>query len=161
MPSFVVDSTLKKVRDVAVDRAARCVVHCLRASRGLPFKPGDCPFFSLLMAFYASLNVIGVSMAVRHGFSLMRSRTVESTGLCLFGTLWKCMPKTDMFSLAWDASLLFSRCIDMLRLAVWWIVSPLVSMRIFSYARRGFILISCILPHIFLYQLAFASLTRS
>ncbi len=53
------------------------------ASGGMPLSPGLFPFFSLLMAALTSLNVMGVSMALRRGFCWMRPWTVVSTGLWL------------------------------------------------------------------------------
>ncbi len=73
-----------------------CTIHlgassiALRASEGMPLRPGAFPFFSLLMARLTSQKMIGVSMAVWHGFWLMSSRTESSTGLWLLRTLWKC-----------------------------------------------------------------------
>ena len=86
---------------------------------GSPLSPGAFPFFSLLMARLTSLKVIGVSMVVRHGFGSMRSSNVLSMGLWLFKTLWKCMLKMDMFSLALEASFPFSSFIAMLMLVLW------------------------------------------
>ena len=40
----------------------------LRASGGMPLRPGAFPFYSLLMACLTSLKVIGASMVVKHGF---------------------------------------------------------------------------------------------
>ncbi len=120
-------------------------------------------FLSLVcwLHFFTSLKVIGVSMAVRHGFCSMRSSTESSTGVLLFSTLWKCILKMDMFSLALDASLPLSSFIAMLMLVLWWAVSPPVRRHMFSHARRGFILMLWILVHIPLYQRAFANSTRS
>ena len=59
----------------------------LSASGGMPFSPGAFPLFSLFMARLTSVKVIGLSIFVMHGFWGRRSRTVWSTGRCLFRTL--------------------------------------------------------------------------
>ena len=91
----------------------------LRASGGMPLRPGAFPFFSLLMVRLTSRKVIGVLMAVWHGFWLMSSRTESSTGLWLLRTLWKCKLKTDIFSFALEARLPVSSFIAMLMLVLW------------------------------------------
>ena len=133
----------------------------LRASGGMPLRPGAFPFFSLLMARLTSRKVIGVSMALRHGFCGMSSRTVSSTGLWLLRTLWKCRLKTDIFSFALEARSPDLSFIAMLMLVLWWVVSPPVRRRMFSHARRGLNRMLCILVHIPLYQRALARSTRS
>jgi len=47
----------------------------LRASGGIPLRPGDFPFLSLLMSFLTLLNVMGLSIEVMYGFCSRRLRT--------------------------------------------------------------------------------------
>ena len=75
-------------------------------------------------------------------------------------TLWKCMLKTDMFSLALEARSPLSSFMAMLTLVLWCEVSPPVSRLIFSHARRGLNHMLCMLENMPLYQRALAKLTR-
>ena len=62
----------------------------LSALGGIPFRPGNLPFFSLLMACLTLMNVFGLLIDIMHGFCSSMSRTLWSTGRWLFSTFSKC-----------------------------------------------------------------------
>ena len=144
MPPFMINFTLEEVAYVTVDCSSWDIVHCFERFGGDPIEAWCFPFLQLVDGSFDFSKTMGLSITITimHGFCSRRLRTERSTGRWLFITLSKCIPNTDMFSFAFDASFPFSRRMDMLWLVLWGAVSTPVRIQIFFHASRGSMFIS-------------------